>query len=324
MLANKKISVVVPAYNEENLIGKVIETIPGFVDKIIVVNDKSRDNTTEVVRAHQKKLKDKLVLVEHDRNQGVGAAIVTGYKQALDLRQDVCAVMAGDSQMDPEDLEKIVRPVAEGKTDYTKGNRLFTGKAWEIIPKHRYLGNALLSLLTKIASGYWSIADSQSGYTAISDQALRKIDLDGVYKKYGFPNDFLVKLNVCNCRVLDVPTRPIYNVGERSKIRLWKVIPTLSFMLAKDFLWRLFQKYVIRDFHPLVFFYILGIILLPLGTFLGAAILYINTPLSAGPALPVGWIVLCALLIISGIQSMFFAMWFDMDYNRHLCGVNEK
>ena len=262
--------------------------------------------------------------MEHNKNQGVGAAIITGYKQSLALEQDVCAVMAGDGQMDPEDLERIVTPVANGKTDYTKGNRLFTGRAWKIIPRYRYLGNAFLSLMTKIASGYWRVADSQSGYTAISAQALQKIPLDSIYKRYGFPNDLLVKLNVSNCRVLDVPAKPVYNIGERSGIKLWKVIPTLSLMLVRNFLWRLVQKYVIRDFHPLIFFYFMGLALLPLGVLLGMVLLYTNTPLSSMPGLPVGWIVLCALLIISGTQSLFFAMWFDMDYNRHLNSQNER
>ncbi|MBN3038380.1 MAG: glycosyltransferase family 2 protein [Candidatus Omnitrophica bacterium] len=324
MLENKRIAVVIPAYNEANLVSKVIETMPNFVDKIIVVDDRSTDNTVEVIKKYQPKLKDKLVLVEHGKNQGVGAAIISGYKRGLELGVDVCAVMAGDGQMDPADLEKILTPVVKERCDYAKGNRLFTGQAWKIIPKHRYLGNAFLSLLTKIASGYWHVADSQSGYTAISTEALKKLDLDNIYKKYGFPNDILVKLNVCNCRVVDIPARPVYNVGERSKIRLWKVVPTLSLMLLKDFFWRLCQKYIIRDFHPLIFFYLLGILLLPLGLGLGLVILYTNTPLNSGVSLPVGWIVLCALLLISGMQSLFFGMWFDMDYNRNLFKANEK
>ncbi|MFH1045768.1 MAG: glycosyltransferase family 2 protein [Candidatus Omnitrophota bacterium] len=325
MVTDKKIGVVIPAYNEENLIAKVIATIPRFVDTIIVVDDKSRDNTLAVAKMHQQQLKDKLVIVEHRRNQGVGAAIISGYKKAIELGLDVVTVMAGDAQMDPADLESIVLPVAQGKADYAKGNRLFTGKAWQIIPKHRYLGNAFLSLLTKIASGYWHVSDSQSGYTAINLASLRKLDLESVYKRYGFPNDLLVKLNVSNCRVLDVPVKPVYNIGEQSKIRLWKVIPTLSVLLIRDFFWRLFQKYVIRDFHPLIFFYLLGIVLLPLGSGLGLVILYTNTPLGgAAQALPIGWIILCALLVISGMQSLFFAMWFDMDYNRHLAITDER
>src|SRR5207237_9581520 len=134
-------------------------------------------------------------LLEHERNKGVGAAIVTGYKAALADRIDVTAVMAADNQMPPEDLELLVRPVARGEVDYAKANRLFTGQAWDLIPRYRYLGNAVLSLLTKIASGYWHVADSQSGYTAVSREMLELLDLERLYPRYGFPNDMLVHLN---------------------------------------------------------------------------------------------------------------------------------
>ncbi len=127
--------------------------------------------------------------------------------------------MAGDNQMDPDELEAIAGPVLAGEVDYAKANRLISGRAWELIPRNRYLGNAVLSLLTKIASGYWHVADSQAGYTAISLTTLERLDLDRIYTRYGFPNDLLVHLNVVNARVRDVPSRPIYGVGERSGIR---------------------------------------------------------------------------------------------------------
>ncbi len=137
-------------------------------------------------------------MLVHERNLGVGAAIITGYQRALAERIDVTAVMAADAQMDPADLETLVAPVARGEVDYAKANRLFTGQAWDVIPRYRYLGNAILSLLTKIASGYWHVADSQSGYTAISLEMLELLDLDRIYPRYGFPNDMLVHLNVWN------------------------------------------------------------------------------------------------------------------------------
>src|SRR5207248_2116631 len=133
------------------------------------------------------------------------------------------------------------------------------------------LGNAVLSMLTKIASGYWHIADSQSGYTAVSREYLELLDLERIYKRYGFPNDMLVHLNVWNARVRDIPSRPIYGVGERSGIRLRKVVPTISWLLLKGFFWRLRTKYVIRDFHPLVFFYMFGFLMTALGLGLGIA-----------------------------------------------------
>ena len=189
----------------------------------------------------------------------MGAAIVTGYRQAIVDRVDVTCVMAADNQMPPDELEAIARPVVDGDADYAKANRLVSGEAWQLIPHARYLGNAMLSLLTKIASGYWHVADSQSGFTAVSLATLERLDLDRIYPRYGFPNDMLVHLNVVEARVRDVPSRPVYNVGEQSGIRYSRVIPAISWLLLKAFFWRMWQKYVIRDFHPLVFFYVFGI-----------------------------------------------------------------
>ena len=205
MLEGKTVAVVVPAYNEERLIAETIAGIPEFVDRIFVVDDSSRDATAERARAAGDTRVEVLV---HEKNQGVGAAIVTGYKRALAERVDVTAVMAGDNQMDPAELEALAGPVARGELDYAKANRLFTGQAWQQIPRIRYLGNAVLSLFTKIASGYWHVADSQAGYTALGLPMLELLDLDRIYKSYGFPNDMLVHLNVWNARVRDIPSRP--------------------------------------------------------------------------------------------------------------------
>src|ERR671932_1405714 len=164
MLDGKRVAVVVPARDEEELVGETIAGIPSFVDRIFVVDDASQDATVERARAAGD---GRVEVIAHERNEGVGAAIVTGYRRALEERMDVTCVMAADNQMDPADLEKLVRPVARGEVDYAKANRLFTGQAWQQIPHYRYLGNAVLSMLTKVASGYWHVADSQSGYTAL-------------------------------------------------------------------------------------------------------------------------------------------------------------
>ncbi|MBA3383402.1 MAG: glycosyltransferase family 2 protein [Actinobacteria bacterium] len=318
MLENKSIAVVIPAHDEEKLIGATISGVPGFVDRIVVVDDRSNDGTAAAVEA----LGDPRVdLIRHERNEGVGAAIVTGYKRARDEGMDVTAVMAGDNQMDPEDLETLVVPVARGEVDYAKANRLFTGQAWDLIPRTRYLGNAVLSLLTKIATGYWHVADSQTGYTAISLEYLRLLDLDRIYKGYGMPNDMLVHLNIWNARVRDFPSRPIYNVGERSGIRLRKVVPRISWLLVNGFFFRMREKYVIRDFHPLVFFYFLGFLMTTLGLALGIVEVVLRL---MGNAITTPTIVLVALLLISGSQFMLFAMWFDMESNKDLGGRGRR
>ncbi|HXZ56466.1 MAG TPA: glycosyltransferase family 2 protein [Gaiellaceae bacterium] len=318
MLEGKRVAVVVPAHDEEKLIADTIRSIPDFVDRVIVVDDKSNDGTVGAVRGMDDQ---RVELVEHERNLGVGAAILTGYHRAIAEKIDVTAVMAADAQMDPSDLETLVGPVARGEVDYAKANRLFTGRAWEIIPRYRYLGNAFLSLMTKIASGYWHVADSQSGYTAISLEMLELLDLDRIYPRYGFPNDMLVHLNVWNGRVRDYPSRPIYGVGERSGIRLRKVVPGISWLLCKGFWWRMWQKYVIRDFHPLVFFYLLGIVMTVLGLGLGIAEIVLRIE---GNQITAATVVLVALLLIFGSQFSLFAMWFDMESNKDLGGRGRR
>jgi glycosyltransferase involved in cell wall biosynthesis len=314
VIEGKQVAVVVPAHNEEQLLPVTLASVPDFVDRIIVVDDASRDGTAG--RAHTAAAADpRIAVLAHEANGGVGAAILTGYKRALEERIDVTCVMAADNQMDPDDLEAIVRPVARGEVDYAKANRLVSGQAWELIPRHRYLGNAVLSLLTKIASGYWHVADSQSGYTALGLPMLEQLDLDRIYARYGFPNDMLVHLNVWNARVRDVPSRPVYGVGERSGIRLSRVVPSISLLLFKGFWWRLWQKYVIRDFHPLVFFYVLGILMSIAGFALGLAEVVLRIQ---GNDITAATIVLVALLLIFGSQFTLFAMWFDMESNKDL------
>jgi glycosyltransferase involved in cell wall biosynthesis len=311
----KIIGVVVPAYNEELLIARTIDTMPTFVDKVVVVDDCSQDVTVARVQERVSQEPDRVILIRHEVNQGVGGAIATGYKWCRDHGMDVTVVMAGDAQMDPADLLAILEPVVSGEVDYAKGNRLFTGDAWNVTPRVRYVGNSILSLLTKIASGYWHVADSQCGYTAINWKALKTIDWDQMYKRYGQPNDLLVRLNVYSFRVRDVPVRPVYNIGERSGVKPLRMIPKLSWLLLKLFLYRMVQKYVVRDFHPLIFFYGLASFLLALCLPLFVRLLWFWWVDGSIPKVNA-----LALMFagIAGLQSLFFAMWFDMDYNRGL------
>ncbi len=277
MLEGKTVAVVVPAYDEEALVGTTIRGIPAFVDRIFVVDDASRDGTVEAARAVGD---PRVAVLTHDRNAGVGGAIVTGYRRSVAEGIDVACVMAADNQMDPSDLERIALPVARGEV-----------------------------------SGYWHVADSQSGYTAASREILEQLDLDRIYRGYGFPNDMLVHLNVWSARVRDVTARPVYGVGERSGIKIRKVVPRISWLLLKGFFWRMREKYVIRDFHPLVFFYVLGFLMTFLGLGLGIAEVVLRI---MGNAVSVGTVVLVALLLIFGSQFTLFAMWFDMESNKDL------
>ena len=314
MYKDKKIAVVIPCYNEETQISKVIETMPEYVDRIVVVDDNSSDDTVQVV----KRLTDsnsKITLIEHNQNHGCGGALATGYIWVRDNGFDVTVRMDGDGQMDPSDLQSLLDPVVSDETDYAKGNRLFTGEAFNMIPKTRYIGNSILTLLTKVASGYWHVADSQSGYTVMNRNILKTLDWRFMYTRYGQPNHLLIMLNIYNFRVRDIPVKPIYGIGEKSGIKIRKVIFTLSWLLFKNFLWRMKEKYFIRDFHPLIFFYFLGFSFSVLTIFLFGRLFF-------------KWWILESIPPINALAAMFafmsaslftlFAMWFDMEANKNL------
>lgn len=316
MYRDKKIGIVVPAFNEETQIERTLRTMPDFVDRIVVVDDCSPDATSAVVR-RVAETDARVHLIRHEMNRGVGAAIGAGYSWCRDHDIDIAVVMAGDGQMDPDDLPALLDPVVEDRADYAKGNRLVTGEAWKRIPRVRYLGNSALTLLTKIASGYWHVTDSQTGYTALNRRALHLLPLDDIYPRYGMPNDFLVTLNIYNMRVMDIPVKPVYGIGERSNIRIRRVVFTISLLLCRLFVKRMVQKYIIRDFHPLIFFYLFGVALLVPGAIFGIQLLL--TRLLYGPVATTSAL-FAVFLFASGMQSLLFAMLFDMEANRDLKG----
>lgn len=313
MYKENKIAIVVPTYNEEQLIEKTINTMPDFVDKIIVVDDHSQDKTMLIVKSLQEKLPDKILFIKHEENTGVGGAIKTGYKKSLESKMDITAVMAGDAQMDPNELHRLLDPIIEGKTDYTKGNRL-THKEKIKMPRYRAFGNGILTFLTKIASGYWNVIDPQNGYTAISRKVLETIDVDDIYDGYGYPNDMLIKLNLSKFKITDVEMPPRYG-NEKSKIRLGRYSTKLSWLLVKGFFKRIWREYGGVNFHPLFLFYLIGFILFPFGFILGVDVLYFRI-MSGGYS--TGTVILTALFLIMGLQSLIFAMMFDMESNKEL------
>lgn len=315
MYKERKIAVVVPAYKEEELIGETLSSIPEYVDKVYVVDDGSPDRTYEIMQRIAEK-DSRIVPIRHEKNRGVGAAIISGHKRALKDKMDISVVMAGDNQMDPAFLPAILDPVVEGKADYAKGNRLLDPEYRKGMSRWRLLGNSMLTFLTKVASGYWQLVDPQNGYTAISRRALERIDLDSIYPGYCFENDMLIKLNVYGFRVVDVPHPARYGRA-RSKIKYWKFIPKASWFLLKGFLWRLKMKYIILSFHPLVFFYLLGIVLTPIGFLTGLHTLWYKFVLGE-PLFVRG--VLSALIFMVGLQFLSFAMLFDMQMDNVVKG----
>jgi glycosyltransferase involved in cell wall biosynthesis len=236
MLRSARIAVVVPAFNEERAIAAVIASMPEFVDVIIVVDDASHDQTADSAKRAPvtANATTTLEVITHNRNQGVGAAIVTGYRRAVELQCNIVAVMAGDGQMDPADLLAVVEPIALGNADYVKGNRFKHREVWQAMPTARIIGNVALSAATKITSGYLRVFDSQCGYTAISAAALSQIDLDGVFPRYGYPNDMLARLHVARMRVMDVPVRPIYGPHWKSGINFKTAFHPIPWVLLRS------------------------------------------------------------------------------------------
>lgn len=313
-LDGNRVAVLIPAYNEESQILKVLESVPTYVDSVVVVDDASTDDTAAVVEAAAA-LDDRIVPLRLDKNRGVGGALAEAYKWARDHGIDIAVSVDGDGQMDPTEMADLVLPVARGQADYTKGNRLWDPAGWQAIPRIRLLGNAVLSFFTKIASGYWQVVDSQSGYTAAGRVALERIDWDAMYPRYGRPNDVLVRANVAECRVADVPITPVYGVGERSSMKIAKVTLTISWLLIRLFWWRMVQKYLLRDFHPLLLFYVLGMVTMVVSVALFARLLYFWTSQGSVPDLTA-----MALMFfgITSLNATFFAFWMDMQANADL------
>ena len=210
----------------------------------------------------------------------------------------------------------ICNPVVNENIDYVKGNRLQHKSAWVIIPKVRFLGNSILSILTKISSGYWHVSDTQTGYTAISKHAINSIPLYKIYKRYGMPNDMLIKLNIAFCTIREVKIKPVYGVGEKSKLKVLKVSFPILFLLIKGFVKRLWTKYLFRDFHPLFLLYNVAFLIFGVNVYF-AYHLILNF-LQPDSKTPTDFLIIFIFLTISGFQSLLFAMWMDIQDNNHL------
>ena len=229
MYRQLRVSVVIPAFNEARKIAATVASVPDLVDHIVVIDDASTDDTADATP-----LSTRVELIRHGKNRGVGGAIATGYRRALDVGSDVAVVMAGDGQMDPEDLPSLLDPIAEGTADYVKGNRFKHPDIWSTMPTHRIVGNIVLSAATRVTSGYSHVFDSQCGYTAIHRRALTSIDLDVLWTRYGYPNDLLSRLYVAGVRVIDVPVRPIYGEHWRSGINFGTALHPLPWVLLRS------------------------------------------------------------------------------------------
>ena len=249
--------------------------------------------------------------IAHRENRGAGGAIKTGYLAALEDGVDITATVDGDGQMDLDQLPKLLDPIVDGRADYAKGNRLLYREYRQEMPKFRFLGNSILTFLTKIASGYWKTMDPQNGYTAISNYALENVGVGAMYEYYGYCNDMLVKLNAKGMRVADVAMPAVYG-EEASSIKYRTYIRRVSGMLLQNFLWRLKTKYLVLDFHPLALFYFFGAVAAFFGVLGGLWSLYAWQ--TVGDSLFVR-ASLSMLVFMIGSMFLMFAMLFDMQVN---------
>ena len=299
------IAAVVPAYNEQRMISTVITTMPDFVDHIVIVDDCSPDETSAVVIANADA---RVTLVRHEVNQGVGGAIITGHKAALEMGADVNVIMAGDAQMDPEYLPQLLEHVTAGGFGFSKANRFFSPESFSGMPRHRVFGNIVLSFMTKLASGYWNLFDPQNGYTAIRTDVLRRLPLDNVAKRYSFENDLLIHLNILQVPAVDVPIPAIYG-DEISSIRLSKVVPELMSMLTRGFWRRIWYRYVLWSFSPIALLLIMGIVLFAFGA---AVAIWVCFQVASSVVATAATVMLAALPLMIGTQLLISALQLDI------------
>ncbi|THE65141.1 glycosyltransferase family 2 protein [Salinadaptatus halalkaliphilus] len=350
MYREHSIGVVVPAYNEAGFIGDVIQAMPAYVDAIYVIDDCSTDSTwdeiQEAARADAAQQVDppleyetmaddeaqllsdggtsrlderatvhepigRVTPLRHHENIGAGGAIKTGYLATLEDGIDVTVTVDGDGQMDLAQMSRLLDPIVEGDADYAKGNRLLYREYRKAMPTFRFVGNTALTFLTKIASGYWKTMDPQNGYTAISKRALTAVDVGSLYEYYGYCNDLLVKLNASNMRVADVAMPAVYG-EEESSITYTTYIRKVSWMLFRNFWWRLQSKYLVRDFHPLVLFYLLGIGTVCLGVATATWSVYSSVVYDWQLFTPIA---ISGLFVLAGTWSVLTAMEADMKAN---------
>ena len=315
MYRGKKISLVIPAYNEEKLIRPTLESVPKVVDKVYVVDDVSPDGQNDVIDKCAE-VDPRIQLLKHKVNTGPGGAIITGYLQSSEDNYDITVVVGGDNQMPLNEVNEFLDPIIDGKADYTKGNRFLLSQLDDTLdkmPKVRLIGNWAITALAKITSGYYKVMDFVDGYTAITKKAIDLIDWKKAWKKYGYPMDFLIRMNAYSFKTKDVARTAIYLPGERqSQIKSFRYFLQCTPMLIRGFFWRLRFKYLYRDFHPLLLFYCLSFLLLPAG-FLSGLYLIIDYFFLGGYGVTGSRSILAALLVLTGLQFFLFAMFFDME-----------
>lgn len=306
MHEQNRIAVIIPTYRAFDSINAVIESIPDFIDHIIIVDDKCPQKSWKLV---SQLTNAKITLVRHETNLGVGGAVKSGYAKALELECDICVKIDSDGQMDPAYMQMLITPIIHNKADYTKGNRFQDLKALQQMPRIRLIGNSMLSFLVKIASGYWNIMDPTNGYTAIQSSTIQRLDFEKIANRYFFESDMLINLNLINTVVQDVPIPARYG-EEESSMSIKRVLMSFPQKLIKAFLRRLILKYFIYDFNMASIYTLTGVPMLLWGLLYGVWRWYLGA--QYGLENSTGVIMLSVLPLLLGTQFIIAAINIDM------------
>ena len=303
-----RLAVIVPCYMVERHVASVIGAIPDWVAYIIAVNDASTDRTAEILAAMASR-ESRLHVLTHTQNRGVGGAMVTGFRKALELSADFAVKIDGDGQMDPAELPRLLVPLLDGSADYAKGNRFRSVTDIHQMPLARRFGNIALTFLNKFASGYWHVFDPQNGYVAIPREWLQRLSLEHLDKRYFFENSLLVSLNIEGARVADVPMRAMYG-DEQSNVRIPRILGGFPIRLLKAAIHRILIKYLIYDVSPIVVYLLAGGVLLLFGLAFGGY--HWLASIQSGRAASTGTVMLATLPIILGFEMWLHALHLDI------------
>lgn len=305
--ARPRVAVVIPAYRVSGQIVDLIARIGDECRLIYVVDDKCPDQSGDLVERHVNDAR--VQVLTHAENQGVGGAMITGFRRAIADGADIVVKIDGDGQMDPRLISQFVKPIVGGRADYAKGNRFFNIEDVKAMPRTRLLGNVVLSFMTKLSSGYWSLFDPNNGYVAIDARVLATLPLDKVSKRYFFESDMLFRLNIARARVVDVPMQAIY-ADETSSLKPLHMVPTFLRRHCANAFKRIFYSYFLRDFSLASIELLVGISMLLFGIVFGVATWISNS--EAGVVSTTGTVMLSVLPLLLGVQLLLAFIGYDV------------
>lgn len=307
MSAQARIFVVIPCYKVRGQVIGVIDAVPSEVSRIICVDDACPEQSGQFIREHCKD--PRVRVVTHDKNKGVGGAMVTGYQAALEEGADIVVKLDGDGQMNPKLIPLFVAPLQKGLCDYTKGNRFFRPEDVRGMPRLRLFGNGVLSFLTKLSSGYWDVFDPTNGYTAIHASVLKRLPLKKIDPTYFFESDMLFRLNVMRAAVRDIPMKAVYG-GESSSLQIRLVAGPFLRKHARNFFKRVFYNYYLRDFNMASLELVFGLLFFVFGAVW--SLVKWGAGAETGVPASAGTVMLGALPIIIGFQMVLSFLQYDI------------